>query len=160
MTDELPEGWQEIMADEAALRGAAGAAGSQHRPLSKDYDLVGLIGEVEFARQFGLPLKFVRGRGDGGIDFIMPWRITIDVKTSRNADYMLVEAGRVFADVYVHAHYLEEKGRRANLLRWEWGEVVKAVTPRAYPRDIVNHVVMAEDMRPIGTLRERLMRLT
>lgn len=54
------------------------------RGIVPDRDKLGLLGEVEFARVFRQPIDLERKRrGDKGIDFIVPWRCTIDVKCSR-----------------------------------------------------------------------------
>jgi hypothetical protein len=114
---------------------------------------------VQFAREFNLPLRFER-RGDGGWDFIAPLRAKIDVKCSRDRHWLLVEEGKVLAYIYVLAHCLDEKGRCAELIGWTYKSAVLAVPPRPFPREIVNHVIPAEDLRPMEELHRLVMRLT
>jgi hypothetical protein len=149
----------DFMQLEAERREALHVNSAARRPLSNGYELVGLAGEVEFATTYNQPLNLLRRRGgDGGIDFTIPLAFTVDVKCLRDASDLLVEEGTVTADIYVLAEYFD-KTKRATLVGWEYGSIVAKVPARAYPREIVNHIIPREALRPMSDIRGRLMRL-
>lgn len=124
--------------------------------MSKNYEEVGLLGEWEFAKFCGLMPRTEPG-GDGGYDFELPVVFTVDVKTARRSDRLLVEAGKVKADIYVLAWYMDdEDGGECALIGWTSAAVVKAQEPRDSGRGIINHVVEADKLRPMAEL-ERMM---
>lgn len=136
----------------------------RNRPLGKNYEDVGVRGEWEFACFSGIMPKLQAG-GDGGVDFELPVIFTVDVKTSRKGDALLVEAGKVKADIYVLAHFTEKvedadgEARpigEANLLGWTFATHVKSVEPRDTGRGVVNHRIPVEKLRPMGEL-EKMM---
>jgi len=128
---------------------------ARNRPLGKDYEDIGLIGEWEFGKRVGIMPKLepsVRG-GDGGWDFQLPLMFTVDVKTSRKGDVLLVEAGKVKADIYVLVKYEEEEGcPQAEVVGWTWAATVMMVPPVDTGRGVVNHAVVASDLRPLSDL--------
>ena len=72
------------------------------RPLSKNYEYIGLVGESEFANQFNYKIdEKLRPSGDGGKDFNSPLGL-IDIKTARKAFNLIVEKGKVDSDIYVY----------------------------------------------------------
>lgn len=78
------------------------------KPIFDNTDLIGVIAEGEFARQFNLPFNAdIGSEGDGGYDFILPDGRTVDVKgTVRvNGNLLVPAADRkpLKADVYVLA---------------------------------------------------------
>ena len=84
-----------IAADRARLHKGQGTS----RPLSKEYELVGLSGEVAFSKETGYPLDLrTRIGGDNGVDFYTSLG-TVDVKTSRKPYFLVVEQGKVI-DVF------------------------------------------------------------
>lgn len=103
------------------------------------YSRLGVCGEVALREFFGVMEKPPRLRGgDGGVDLRTHLRdrqdkvrlVTIDVKCALNPTYLWVEPpkkekGQTFCDVYVLAQYMK-KTRRAKLIKWHWGDVVKA----------------------------------
>jgi len=94
---------------------------SSSRPLSEDYELVGLSGEFAFAEVCGLlPDLTVRPGGDKGVDFTVPLRFTVDVKTARKAGNLIHEQGKPMVDIYVLAEFDDEK-KKATLVGWEYG---------------------------------------
>jgi hypothetical protein len=124
--------------------------------LGKDYEDVGLMGEWAFACFCGVMMKLEPG-GDGGVDFELPVVFTVDVKTSRRGDNLLVEAGKVKADIYVLAHYTETDGEgTAALVGWTSQAMVKSYEPYDTGRGVVNHCIPAEKLRPMSEL-ERMM---
>ena len=92
-----------------------------HRPLGKDHDAVGLAGEEAFAARYGYRVDHEYAqRGDGGADFATHAG-SVDVKTYRKPGHLLVEAGKVHADIYVLARYVDTEGGdapRAAILGW------------------------------------------
>jgi hypothetical protein len=96
--------------------------------------LQGVIGELHFARCFGLAYTWARAaqqyRGDGGIDFTVPLLtrakpLTIDVKIARKPDYLFIkkqDIGRG-AEVLVLLKYDDEKG--PSFIGWDWRSVMK-----------------------------------
>lgn len=136
----------------AELRVRLHANHASSRPLSEDYEYIGMVGEAAFAKEFRMPMDLtVRQQGDKGIDF--QTRIgSVDVKTARKATYLAIEVGRVIADIYVLARY-DETLRRANLIGWEWGRVMKECATKDFGYGIQNHVKPAGSLRTIFDLR-------
>ena len=86
----------------ASRRDALHADHDSCRPLSPDYELVGLLGEFAFGRRLGLPVDVsVRPSGDGGIDFKLPCGQTVDVKTSRK----LKKRQRIYGAFIFYLHF-------------------------------------------------------
>ena len=79
------------------------------RPLSKDYQLIGLSGELAFSVFSGIEVNMTLSPGgDKGIDFVLPNGKTVDVKTAKKAFYLIHEASKALrADIYVLAQYNE-----------------------------------------------------
>ena len=45
---------------------------SSSRPLSKDYQKIGIIGEITFSKEFNVPFDAsLRPEGDRGVDFVI-----------------------------------------------------------------------------------------
>lgn len=136
---------------------------ARNRPLGKDYEQVGLVGEWEFGRFCG-QMPRTRPGGDGGVDFRIPCTFTVDVKTSRKGYYLLVEEGKVKADIYVLAHYkatedvdvenrtIWESGG-AELVGWCWGHELAAVPPKDTGMGVVNHALTKKQLRPMDELK-------
>lgn len=90
------------------------------RPLSKNYELLGLMGELAFEKCYGYLMdRSPRRRGDNGIDFTNRKGETIDVKTADKPYNLLVEATKIDsgADIYVLAWGNIEK-RTVHFLGW------------------------------------------
>lgn len=131
----------------ALARNAIFVGKASNRPLSDNYEEVGLMGEWAFAEFSGIMPRLKPGRGgDGGYDFEVPVVFTVDVKTARKADRLLVEAGKVKADIYVLAYYVGDGGD-VELVGWCWSTQVKAKEPHDTGRGVINHEV------PVGELR-------
>lgn len=141
---------------------------ARNRPLSKGYEELGVVGEWAFAEMCGLMPRTQPGKGgDGGYDFQLPVVFTVDVKTARKADKLLVEEGKIKADIYVLARYVESEtveldaravyvSGEAELVGWCWATQVKAVEPRDTGRGIVNHCVPRESLRPMAELKRMM----
>jgi len=121
------------------------------RPLSKNYEYVGLKGESQFAKEFGFKIdKTLRPSGDNGKDFETKIGI-IDVKTARNAYNLIVEEGKVVSDIYVLAKYIDDTDT-VELLGWEYKkEILKAPT-RDFGYGIINHYIPKNKLRSLKSL--------
>ena len=136
---------------------------STNRPLSKDYERVGFAGEWEFGKWARIMPNLTAG-GDGGFDFLVPIRLKVDVKTSKKGDELLVEVGKVRADIYVLAKYEEEMTwvtdkeqelqPKVTLLGWAWSAEVLAKSPVTTHRGIVSHVVSVSELHPMVLMRQ------
>jgi hypothetical protein len=144
---------------EGELRHQSHSGQDSSRPLSKDYELVGLVGEVAFSHMFGLPVNWHRNPGgDGRIDFVIPLGFTVDVKCARQAIHLIEEVGKVTADIYVLAQY-NEVNTSATLLGWEWGSTLRAAPHKDFGYGIVNHYIHKDNLRPMSWLTNRIARV-
>lgn len=159
----MPPWLQEELCALARRRNRIFAGKKRNRPLGKNYEEVGLRGEWEFACFSGIMPKLMVG-GDGGVDFEIPVVFTVDVKTSRKGDALLVEAGKVKADIYVLAHYVEAdeaSGEErtlgdAHLLGWTFAANVKSVEPCDTGRGVINHRIPVEKLRSMDDLAKMM----
>lgn len=128
---------------------------TSRRPLSKDYEFVGLSGEIAFSKATGYPLDLrIKPGGDHGVDF-KTCLGTVDVKTLRKPWYLLVEEEKVNADIYVLAQY-EDDLRAARLLGWEYGSVMKRQPTRDFGYGVINHYKETKTLRTIWELLNML----
>jgi len=124
------------------------------RPLSENYELVGLAGETVFAEEFGTHLDERRlPAGDGGVDFA--FTIRIDVKTARKAVHLLVEQGKQPADVMVLAEYDDRTGK-ATLVGWEWGRVMMRCGTRNFGYGVISHYKHRDTLKTMDSLHRLL----
>jgi len=109
----------------AKQREQAHAHQASSRPLSEHYELVGLAGEVAFAKEFGFAVRGnLRGRGDGHKDAgLWVGRLTFDVKAARKPDRLLREVHKLHGDILILAGYCDET-ETATLLGWEFDAVM------------------------------------
>jgi hypothetical protein len=138
-----------------------------HRPLSMDYELVGLRGEEAFCFEFGGSVDMEsRPNGDGGRDhwLFLPDRsgerrwFKVDLKTFRKPYHLLVEEGRCVAiTIYMLAGYRDDTDR-ADLLGWEWGKKLLKVKPKTFEHGVWNHYIHRGRLRAIEELKERWRR--
>jgi hypothetical protein len=157
--DDLGEFGDALLQAEAGAREALHAQHTTPR-LGPAPNFVGLVGEAEFSRQFGVAVDLSRQiGGDRGVDFTVPLRFTVDVKTARNPVFLICEEGKVVANVYVLAAY-NEADHSAELLGWEWGPVLARAPVRDFGYGIRNHYIERAALKPISDLKSRVMRLT
>ena len=124
------------------------------RPLSKDYELVGLSGEVAFAEFSGLEVDWEeRPSGDKGIDFTTPNGMTVDVKTARKAFNLIHEENKPFADIYILAQYMDD-AEEAALIGWEYGETLEKAPRKDFGYGIINHYIHKNKLRSMDDLKE------
>ena len=155
----LDEKVKELMIIEARAREKLHANHASNRPLSEDYELVGLMGEAEFSRVFRQPMDLERKPGgDKGIDFIVPLRFKVDVKTFRKPKNLIHEVGKVVADIYVLGSY-EDDESKPELLGWEWGRNLAAAPTRDFGYGVINHFIPRDELRKMIELEERVMHL-
>jgi hypothetical protein len=137
--------------DIAAQRARIHASHTSSRPLSPDYELVGVAGEAAFAQEFGLKVDATaRPEGDGGVDFTLPIG-TVDVKTYRLPYHLLRETDKPHADILVLAAFDDTTGE-AHLIGWEWDSVMRQCPTRDFGYGIVSHYKAAEELKPISEL--------
>ena len=127
------------------------------RPLSKDYEYIGLKGEEKFAEEFSMEIdEKLRPEGDGGRDF--PSHIGIvDVKTARTAYNLIVEEGKVVSDIYVLAKYIDDTDK-AELLGWAYKREVLDAPVRDFGYGIINHYISKDELYPIQSLKHMLFK--
>ena len=122
------------------------------RPLSPDYEYIGLMGELAFHKVTGEVVDLLpRPEGDGAVDFrVGKWRI--DVKTARKPGHMLREAGkRLNADILVLARY-SDKAEDASLLGWEWDDNMLRAPRRDFGYGLTNHYMPRSKLKQLWEL--------
>lgn len=148
----------------AEQRAALHADHASSRPLSKDYEYIGLLGEFVFGREFGLEVDVsLRPKGDDRVDFYTDIRSpfcekgTIDVKTARKAYNLLREKDKRHAEILVLARYSDAEDWIA-LLGWEYERIImtKCPVPRDFGKGIENHYVSAAALKPMSELQALL----
>jgi hypothetical protein len=148
--------WRQILKEEADARHNAHKNHASSRPLSEDYELIGLLGESKFGEICGqMPDLQRRLGGDNGVDFIVPLKFSVDVKTARKAYHLIHEQGKKFADIYILAQY-DDAGGCANLIGWEWGMILMRAPVKDFGHGILNHYIPAKDLRPMSELEKRM----
>lgn len=156
MIDEIED---EFCRRVAQQRVATHASHSSSRPLSSDYEFVGVKGEYALAVRFGLSLesiKAVRVGGDGHIDFNVAG-YSIDVKTARKPYNLLVEVGVPVADLIVLGRYTE--GCSVDLVGWEYSQTMLLCPTKDFGYGINNYFLSASNIRPMKTLDVLLRRV-
>jgi hypothetical protein len=125
------------------------------RPFSDGYDYIGLCGEAAFAVRYDLVLDLTpRPAGDGHIDFRAAG-LTIDVKTARIPNNLIVEYGVPVADVLVLAQWTVSKVR---LLGWEWGVTLLGCPVKDFGYGVKNHYTPRASLRNMRELDRTLDR--
>lgn len=130
---------------------------STSRPLSEDYELVGIMAEEAFAWRFGLSSEQVERDlvgGDGGVDFVMEDGTTIDVKASAKPNNLLLEDKEWKdgpADIIVQSG-VDVESRRVSLLGWEYGKDMLHRPSRPFNTPYPCHYQRIEDCRPMVDL--------
>lgn len=124
------------------------------RPLSKDYEYIGILGEYVFAEEFGFDVDTeTRPAGDRGIDFTTAEGLTIDVKTFKKAFNLIVEQYHVNADIYVLAEYsalLDD----CTLLGWEYGNILSRQDTKHFGYGYMDHYIPAGQLRDMKELHD------
>lgn len=125
------------------------------RPLSEGYERIGLVGEYQFAKEFGFEVdEELRPEGDGGKDF--PSKLgSIDVKTARKAFNLIVEENHVKSDIYVLAQYYDQNNK-ARLLGWAYKKEVLAAPTKDFGYGVINHYIPKEKLYKMTSLKRKL----
>lgn len=157
--DLTPELLRQVTPEQ--LRWKAEVLASRHdgqassRPLSVDYELVGLLGEMAFCLQFDFTLAGDRhGGGDGHKDAgLWVGMLTFDVKAARKPAHLLREVDRPHGDILILAHSDTEE-MTSCLLGWEFDvEMLKCpVKPFNTTNPIPSHFKPRRHLRPIAEL--------
>ena len=122
------------------------------RPLSKNYEYIGLKGEAQFSEEFGINLDLeLRPGGDKGSDFSTKLG-SIDVKTARKAYNLIVEKNKVDADIYVLAQY-SDSNDKAILLGWAVKNQVLDAPAKDFGYNIINHYIPKSKLMPMDSLK-------
>ena len=147
----------------AKRREALHANHATSRPLSQDYEFIGLMGQWEFAKEFGLEIDLSdKPGGDGRINFITDIG-TISVSTARKPYNLLREAGKECARYHVLAKYKEKRiawteyQYTVQLLGWESDEEMLKCPVRSFGHNIQNHYKHVRYLRPMIEMRYLLL---
>jgi hypothetical protein len=141
---------------QAKLRHQLHANHPTHRPLSPDYEFVGLSGERQLATELGVPMDLrLRPDGDGGVDFTLPLitrdgvqEFIIDVKCAQKPGNLIVEVGKVKPrTIYILAGFHEDR-----LLGWELGAKLLRAPIRDFGYGIINHYIARDELRKMREL--------
>jgi hypothetical protein len=148
-----------ILAKHAEARAALHAGHASSRPLSDDYERVGLAGEFAFGRFCGqMPDLFERPAGDKGVDFVLPLLYAVDVKTARKANNLIHEASKPLAsDIYVLAEYGEDD--EATLVGWAWRRQLAEAPVKDFGHGIKNRYIPRASLRAMEELGQRIWRV-
>ena len=142
---------------EAARRDALHSGQASHRPLSSNYEEIGLRGEHAFGALTGIyPDTRLLPGGDGGVDFNVPLMFRTDVKSAdKPYNLLLPVEERRTADIYVLTGPM---GDDWGCFGWEWGRVMRQAPTRVFSEsaNILNHYIPAGRLRPMSELTDRL----
>jgi hypothetical protein len=138
--DELSE-----MTVIAEQRMKAHAEHRSSRPLSPDYEVVGLLGELTFEKWSGYPMdRSLRIGGDNNIDFTLDDGRTVDSKAAQKANNLLLEVGKESkcADILVLAG-VNLSERWVNLIGWASKSEIVSAPRGTFGHPILNHYIPA-----------------
>jgi hypothetical protein len=125
--------------------------------LIQDQDPMGMMGEMYLALLLGHSVDLEQKiEGDGGYDFVVPLKFTIDVKTTAKtprSNNLLVEQGKVKADIYVAA--MHENGM-VDLIGWAMKSEVLNAPTKDFGRGLTNHYIDLAKLRPMEELYKRV----
>lgn len=141
--------------DAARRRTAAGDGRKSQRKLSENYEMIGLRGEQALAEFLGVPMDLRdKPYGDGGLDYPVETGgrvVRLDVKAFRQPKHLLVERGKVKADIYVLAGYIEQADH-ASLLKWATAAEVLAAPVSDRFAGVPDHYIKREKLRDLEEL--------
>ena len=130
------------------------------RPLSKDYELLGIAGELALSEFTGFsPDLKLRPSGDDGVDNLIYIGYTVDVKVARKPFNLIHEKGKKFADIFILAQYNEED-KSATLLGWEYGVILEKAPTRDFGYGVINHYIPREKLRSLKDLSTRMIKIS
>lgn len=120
-------------------------------------DRIGAAGELAFGKLVGVDVDArTLPSGDGGVDFVVSWYVTIDVKTARVPAYLLVKEADIDrpVDIYVLARYIDDE--TVEFLGWQTRSVMKRQPVRDFGYGIRSHYMAQEHLRPMSELIGRI----
>ena len=129
------------------------------RPLSDDFEEIGLAGEVAFGTFSGVCPDFSdRPNGDDGYDFKVPLLYRVEVKSTKPGRNLIHREDKpLAADIYVLA---EVDGDRTTLVGWCWRKTLAEAEVRILAAGGFPSLFVArENLRPMSELEERLWRV-
>jgi len=121
------------------------------RPLSKDYEFIGLVGEAAFGMQFNLQVDLTdRPGGDNGTDFYTSMG-NLDVKTALKPINLFREEGKAHAEKLILAGWDQTK-RRVDFYGWEYEATIveQCPVPKDFGYGIMNHHKHRSKLRSMG----------
>jgi len=127
------------------------------RPLSDDYEYLGLAGEWMLGELCGLmPNLTLMPNGDGGVDQMIPLFFSFDVKVARKPFNLIHEQGQPFADIFILGRYIEDE-KRGEPIGWEWGSVLKRAPVKDFGYGVINHYIPAGKLKSMELLKQRMV---
>jgi hypothetical protein len=127
-----------------------------HRPLSSDYEKIGLRGQLAFGELFNLmPDLKKKPKGDGGIHFILSNGWTVNVSTAEIPNHIIREHTKPFADVHVLARWDRHRDE-AVLEGWVWGTDLQNAPVKDFGYGILNHHIPWGRLRKMDVLKNIL----
>lgn len=138
--------------DEANARHEVHDGQDSSRPLSADYELLGLMGEVQGEVDYGLKRDArILAQGDGRIDFYLPDGRSGDWKVARKCYNILMESGKPHADILVAGLWHEVgEGCWVEWLGWEYRDELLKVEPKDFGYGVINHYRAVDNLRPMS----------
>lgn len=141
----LPPTEAQAMRELAEARAAIHEDSPTSRPLSEDYELIGVVGEWVYEAITGYPMdRTIKKQGDGRVDFLTGAG-GVDVKTAALAYNLLREVRKEHAQILVLAQfYAEPLG--ATLLGWEYNAAMLAEPAKEFGHGILNYYKKAAEL--------------
>ena len=122
------------------------------RPLSYNYEYIGLLGEITFAEEFNLmPDLSFKPKGDGRYDFKLDIG-TIDVKTAFKPYNLLREKNKNHADILVLVKYNKELDE-CFLIGWEYDKNMIKCNFKDFGYGIINYYKPNKELKTIRELK-------
>jgi hypothetical protein len=152
-----PQTWDDIVR-EARRRDRSHRGDKSSRPLSTNYELIGLAGEWTFGQCYGYRVDLEpRRRGDEGVDFRTPAGI-VDVKTYRRSVHLWLEERdrRTKAEVLVLMKYHDESPQNCDFVGWELVDVMRSARIVETPARIYARQKPAAELRPMEEFNLRM----
>lgn len=136
---------------EAIARHVAHLGQDSSRPLSEDYELLGVAGEVQGEVDYGLMRDSeIYVQGDGRIDFFFPDGRSGDWKVARKCYNLLMEEGVSHADILIAGLWIEDdEFCRVEWLGWEFGKELQRVKAEDFGYGVINHYRAVDNLRPM-----------
>jgi hypothetical protein len=140
----------EPLYEEIAKRARAHQSQASTRPLSPNFEMIGIAGEVQFSYDHDVKRnREINRAGDGGIDFVMPDGTKINVKTRANCRALLHEKGKHSpADLIVVGQFHDEgEVFWVEFMGWEFVSTIEQAPIVELSTGVTNHEVAIEDLR-------------